>query len=131
MIIVKNLLRHFIPVVLVAIAFIIGSGNRTDSVALECIANTLTTETECCNLESPVSQLDLLFPRQISGTNIPRLQNATKRTSNTHRNNLEFVKAGKVINAGIISSIQKESLNIHISFIKPACRLISLGKLII
>ena len=54
-----------------------------------------------------------------------------KRTNPVSKNNLEFLKDGKIINANVLNLIHKNSLIKHCSFIKPIHRLIGLGKLVI
>ena len=82
-------------------------------------------------LESFPLESDLQLPRRFSGVSAPRLQNVVNRTYNTFRNNIEFLKAGKVVYAGFKSSIHKESLNLGYLLVKPCHRLTWLGKLII
>ena len=83
------------------------------------------------SLESFASESDLQLPRRISGVGAPHFQSAVKRTGNTYKNNLEFLKAGKVVYAGFESHVHKESLNIGYLFVEPCHRLIRLGKLVI
>ncbi len=81
------------------------------------------------NISVPDSQLCL--PRQVTYSNVHRVQNSTRRTNGTHRNNFEFIKSGKEINADLIYLIQRKSIIIHSSLIRPSNRLLYLGQLII
>lgn len=82
---------------------------------------------------SSISETDseLCLPRQISFANSFRAQSTVRRTNTAHRNNFEFAKAGKIINAGLRYSIQHQSIIIHSSLMQPSHRLLSLGRLII
>ena len=81
------------------------------------------------NISAPDSQLCL--PRQVSYSNVQRVQSSSRRTNVVHRNNFEFIKSGKEINADLMYLIQKKSIIIHSSLIRPSNRLLSLGRLII
>lgn len=80
-----------------------------------------------------ISQSDHEFslPRQTSFANSQRAQSSVRRTNSVHRNNTEFAKSGKVVNAGLRYVTQTKSIIIHSSLIEPAHKLIYLGKLII
>ena len=77
------------------------------------------------------SDSELCPPRQVSLTNTVRVQSTARRTNGVQRNNIEFTKAGKVINTGQRYFIQKKSIITHSSLIEPAHKLLYLGKLII
>ena len=80
-----------------------------------------------------LSQSDHQFslPRQTSFANSQRAQSSVRRTNSVHRNNTEFAKSGKVVNAGLRYVTQTKSIILHSSLIEPAHKLIYLGKLII
>jgi hypothetical protein len=80
-----------------------------------------------------LSQSDHQFslPRQTSFANSQRAQGSVRRTNSVHRNNTEFAKSGKVVNAGLRYVTQTKSIILHSSLIEPAHKLIYLGKLII
>ena len=89
-------------------------------------------------LEKAISSTDLSqsdhqfsLPRQTSFANSQRAQSSVRRTNSVHRNNTEFAKSGKVVNAGLRYVTQTKSIIIHSSLIEPAHKLIYLGKLII
>ncbi len=77
------------------------------------------------------SDSELCPPRQVSLTNTVRVQSTARRTNGVQRNNIEFTKAGKVINTGQRYFIQKKSIITHSSLMEPAHKLLYLGKLII
>ena len=81
------------------------------------------------SISSPES--DFCIPRQVSSFNVPRLQNNCRRYETSHRQNVVFMKAGKTINAGIKYIVQKQSILVHSSFIRPSNRLLYIGRLII
>ena len=129
----KNGLRYLLPLLFVAMVLFCSVG--------ECVRLLQTTETVVVDseddvqslesLESFASESDLQLPRRISGVGAPHFQSTVKRTGNTYKNNLEFLKAGKVVYAGFESHVHKESLNIGYLFVEPCHRLIRLGKLVI
>ena len=89
-------------------------------------------------LEKAISSMDLSqsdhqfsLPRQTSFANSQRAQSSVRRTNSVHRNNTEFAKSGKVVNAGLRYVTQTKSIILHSSLIEPAHKLIYLGKLII
>lgn len=83
--------------------------------------------------DSCISSPDQKFclPRQISFANTQRVQNAPRRTSGLQKNNVQFAKAGKVINPVLRYCIQNQTLIIHSSQIEPSHRLLALCRLII
>ncbi|MBQ5895854.1 MAG: hypothetical protein IIW75_04705 [Bacteroidaceae bacterium] len=129
----KNALRYLLPLLFVAMFFLCGAD--------ECAPILRTTETVAVNSdddsqsleskESFAAESDLQLPRRLSGVSAPRLQSAVKRTCNTYKDNLEFLKAGKVVYVGFESFLYKESLNIGYLFVEPCYRLVRLGKLVI
>lgn len=74
---------------------------------------------------------DFCIPRQVSSVNAPRLQNNGRRHETSHRHNVVFMKAGKTINAGVKYIVQKQSILVHSSLIRPSNRLLYIGRLII
>lgn len=126
----EKLLRYLISI-LIAVAFISGI-DKPESVSVEDSVESLASDEIAYYTDFSASEIntDLFLPRQAS-TNVLRVQSTTKRTSNVHRNNFEFVNSGTQINLSAKHFVQKKSLISHIRFIKPALRLISFGKLII
>ena len=128
---VKILLRYIIPIVLAVIAFYNYSYESDFTFNIENQAKILTPKKYYQSIESPISYSHLNLPRQISGGNNTCIQHTSHRANNLYKSNFRFVKCGKEINATIRNFIQKETVNIHYTFIKPVSRLIGLGKLII
>ena len=126
----NNLLKYFISLIIVFIAFIGYTNSSNHTVDDNCNYNQ-TSDVISHYTDFSTANSDLLLPCKTSPTNVLRPQNASKRNCNTHKNNFEFIKAGKVINIGIRNFCQNNSLKVHSSFTKPANMLISLGKLII
>lgn len=81
------------------------------------------------SLSAPDS--DLCQTRQVSSVSLPRLQNNSRRSETTSRQNVTFLKAGKTVNPGIRYIVQKQSILSHSSLIRPSDRLLYLGQLII
>jgi len=127
---VRNLLKYFISVIFIAIAFTCGT-HKFDVTVSERLNNDLAFEGTSYQLDSSTKIPDLDFSHQISYVNIFRLQNTTKRTNNAHKNNFEFVKTDKICSSDIRYSTQGTTYNIPFSSIRTTHRLIRLGKLII
>lgn len=123
-------MRHLITIILAALAFA-GCSKDSDLKTKENPMDNTPTELVSTYLSLSCLDSDIYFQRQISSTTALRVQNATKRTSNANKNNLEFVKVGKIINTNILNLIHKKSLHQNISFIRPFHRMICLGKLVI
>lgn len=126
----KNLLRFIIP--LIAIIAIACGINRSESVVIEKYqADNLTTTIDASYTEISSIDIELFFPRQISSTNVLRLQNTGKRTNSTLKNNFSSYIYSQNENRRTKNLIKENSLTIHPLFIKPFHRMICLGKLII
>lgn len=126
----KSLMRFLITIVLVAIAFI-GSSNKSDLRIQENPTQDSILEISSSYSPSFESCSELCIRSQVFSFPAFRVQNATQRTTNICKNNIEFIKTGKIFNRNIINFIQKKSLIERFSFIKPFHRMISLGKLVI
>lgn len=126
----KVLEKYLIAIIFIAIAFV-SCGKDLDLESKENPTETSTSELISPYLNSSNIDFDICFQRQVYSTTAFRVQSAAKRTSNANKNNLEFVKVGKIINTNILNLIHKKSLQQNISFIKPFHRMICLGKLVI
>lgn len=126
----KKLLKYLIPLIIAAAFWNCADAKNELPVSEEAAACMHIGET---SRQSDISeaQHEFCLPRQVSFGNTQRVQNAPRRTAGTHRNNLEFAKSGKVVNAGLRFFIQQKSIIVHSSLIEPAFRLLYLGKLII
>lgn len=126
----KELLKYLFPVLLAAITFISGADESvatdTRSAADDAIVPTASYASDSW---SPDVSPNL--PEEFSGAHAFRVPSATQRTKTAHKNPFGFLKVSKVTATGIHHFIDKESLIVYSSFIKPAHRLISLGKLLI
>ncbi|MEE0889240.1 MAG: hypothetical protein U0L57_03405 [Bacteroidales bacterium] len=126
----KSLMRFLITIVLVAIAFI-GCSNKSDLKMKENPTQDSILEFFSSYSSSFDSYSDLCIHSQAFSFPAFRVQNATQRTTNICKNNVEFIKTGKIFNRNIINLIQKKSLIEQFSFIRPFHRMICLGKLVI
>lgn len=127
----ERILKYLIPVFLLAIA-LIGDAEEPGLANTGGPAYVSSLQSADSYLDSSASCSDIYLPRIVSGASVLHVQGATaKRTCNSYRNNIEFVRLGKIVNTGIRNQIQKETLNILYPFTEPAHRLICLGKLII
>lgn len=84
-----------------------------------------------CHANISASESQLCLPRQVSFASPQTLQGTARRTNSVHRNNLEFAKSGRILNAGLICFVQRKSLIIHSSLLEPSNKLLCLGQLII
>lgn len=126
----KDLLRCLLTVILLSIASISGSESALLGPTEES-NETAAIDIATHYISSASSDAVPCLPRQTSYASAPRLQHSFRRGSNIQKCNFEFVKAGKALNTGIINYIQREYFHSKSLFVKPANRLISLGKLII
>ena len=124
----KNLYRYIILSLLFAVAFICNANTPVSDMGG---ANEVECGVVTCYLDSSESDSNLFIPRQSSSANVLRLHSTVKRTNSGCKNNVEFVKVGKLINADVKNFIQRESLLTCSMLVKPFLRLISMGKLII
>lgn len=127
---IKNLLRFITPIIILAIALTIGTNNSKSIVLEESIDNSMS-QIDATYIKPTTIDFELFFPRQISSTNILRLQNTTKRINSTQKNNITHFNSSRIENLRIKNFTNEKSSIIHSSFIKPFHRLICLGKLII
>ena len=98
-----------------------------DHVEADCSANVVSCDT---GFGLPEAEW-CLPPRHVSFANSQRLQSSVKRITSTQRYIGGFYKTGKDSDAGSLQFILYNNLISYSFFIKPAHRLISLGKLII
>lgn len=125
----KKLLKYLLPVIAV-LAFWNCMDAPVRSAAEEVsVAMSLEEAAYQTTISDPESELCL--PRQVSSANFHRVQSTARRTGGACRNNIEFIKAGKMVNADIKYSVQIKDIIIHSSLIEPAHRLLCLGRLII
>ena len=126
----KKLLKYLLPLIVAAAFWNLADTGHESSVSEEAVACMHIDQT---SRQSDISetQHEFCLPRHVSFGNTQRVQNAPRRTAGFNRNNLEFAKSGKVINAGLRFFTQQKSIIIHSSLIEPAFRLLYLGKLII
>lgn len=125
-----NLQRYFILIIFFAVAFLCVAEN-TDCTISECQTLTLPSDGETQYVDNSSFCSEYYLPSLTIGVNAFRPHPTAKRTGSEHKNNYEFVKAGKVINVGICNFVQRKPLNFLSIFIKSAYRLSCLGKLII
>ena len=125
----KLLLKYILPV-LVSLAFAgYGDAVSCGESVLSDMDVALNESALSCDISE--SEPEPCLPRQITPTvNVTSHSNA-RRTDNQHRHGFEFVKSGKVINAGVRYFIQNRSVAFYSSIAEPSHRLIQMGKLII
>ena len=125
----KKLLKYLL--FFLAAAVLWGAADKEMfSVTAEDVAD-LVMEKAISGTDISQSDHEFSLPRQTSFANSQRAQSSVRRTNSVHRNNTEFAKSGKVVNAGLRYVTQTKSIILHSSLIEPAHKLIYLGKLII
>lgn len=120
----------YLIVIIFAIAFF-GGTNKSDSTIVENSIENLTTEFVTVHIDFSIFDSALHSSRQVSPVNTSTLQSTSQRANNGHRQNYTFIKAGKILNTGVINSIYNNSQTYYSYLTKPTHRLISFGKLII
>lgn len=125
LIIVKSLLRYIIPVVLAVITLICGVGDADTYVSDNHPSETFATEIATCYIDV-TPDANMYLSHQVPSSQVLRL-----KKNNSNKYFLGLVKACKIPSTGIGNFVQRKSLIIHSSFIKPAHKLICLGKLVI
>ena len=125
----KNLLKYLV-FVLATVLFWNCADKSLSSVPEEGMTDISAIEGAVC---ASISETDseLCPPRQVSFANSYRAQSTVRRTNTIHRSNIEFAKAGKVINAGLKYVIQSQTIITHSSLTEPSHMLLCLGRLII
>lgn len=125
----KKLLKYLL--FFLAAAVLWGAADKEmSSVTAEDVAD-MVLEKAISGTDISQSDHEFSLPRQTSFANSQRAQSSVRRTNSVHRNNTEFAKSGKVVNAGLRYVTQTKSIILHSSLIEPAHKLIYLGKLII
>ena len=126
----KKLLKYLLPMIIAAAFWNSADAKNESPVSEEAAAGMFIGEiTDNSGISE--TQHEFCLPRQVSFGNTQRVQNAPRRTTGLNRNNLEFAKSGKVINAGLRFFEQQKSIIFHSSLIEPSFRLLCLGRLII
>ena len=125
----KDFIKYLI-LIIIAFAFIDGMGKSNSTVTMNSIED-LTTEFVTAHTDFSIFDSALHSSRQVSPVNTSSLQNISQRANNGHRQNYTFIKAGKILNTGVINSIYNNSQTYYSYLTKPTHRLISFGKLII
>ena len=128
--IVKKIVTYLTILLSVVIAAL-GYANQAECAAAERLPAEATTEYSTAFIDSTASCGDISPVSHIATPHTVQLTGAAKRSSNAHRNNFEFIAAGKAINVCIENCLFRESATINTSFTKSEHRLIRLGKLII
>lgn len=128
---VKNITKY-LTLLLAIVVTAVGYANDSETAVVETAHTEISSHTYSTDIiesSSPIGEISL--SHQAYAPHTIQLQSPAKRTSNAHKNNFEFIAAGKAINSHIENYIFKNSSAINTSFTKPEHRLIRLGKLII
>ncbi|MBR5822325.1 MAG: hypothetical protein IKY51_05730 [Alistipes sp.] len=124
-------IAKYLTLLLAIVVTAIGYANDGENTVAERLPAEASAEFSTTFIDSTTHNSDISLSRQISSPSVLHLQGAAKRTSNAHKNNFEFIAAGKAINVCIENHIFKKSSTINTSFAKSEHKLIRLGKLII
>ena len=127
---VKKIAKYLTLLLLVVIAAL-GYAYDRESLGAETLPTQASTELTTTFIDSSAHNGSIAVSHNTLTPHTIQLQGATKRTNNAHKNNFEYIAAGKAINVCIENYIFKKSATINTSFTKSGHRLIRLGKLII
>lgn len=125
----KRLLEYLLLFIVAAVLW--GSADNAVSASSVGEAEEMAFNGYVCQTDFSPTDSEFSLPRQVSFANSQRVQSTVRRTNNANRSNVEFAKAGKVVNAGLRYFTQLQSIIIHSSLVEPSRRLLALGKLII
>lgn len=128
LVIVRNFLKYFIPIIIVAISFIANIEESYSATAEE--SNAISTEQVLTYSDSYELESEFYLPPQ-SLSSVTFRQNTSKRVNNNHRHNIIFIREGIPTSYGYDTFVSSTSLTSKFSFTKSFQRLISFGKLII
>lgn len=123
-------LLKYLLLFVVAAAFCGGAGKDVPELSAQDIA-AVSFDDQACRADLSPTDSQLSLPRQTTFANTQRVQSSVRRSSGSQRNNVEFAKSGKIVNAELCYFTQTQSLIIHSTLIEPSRRLLCLGKLII
>lgn len=129
--VVKSITKYLTLLLFVVITAIGYAHDRDSAAVVATLPAKASTELSTAHIDYTAHNSDITLSRQVSSPSTIQLHSATKRTNNAHKNNFEFTKAGKFLNACIGGFIHQHDLTLHASFTKSNHRLIRLGKLII
>ena len=127
---VKKIAKYLTLLLLVVIA-ILGNVNEAESATREPLPTEALTEFSTTSIDTTSDSGNITATSYTVTPHTIHLTGTAKRSNNAHRNNFEFIAAGKAINSHLENYIFKKSSTINTSFTKTEHRLIRLGKLII
>lgn len=125
----KGWLKYLLPVIVV-VAFWNCTEEPARSVSEVTVADDSIHNSSYLSIVSE-SESEPCLPRQITFSKTYRTSGVARRTTNVHRSNLEFIKAGRTINTTLRYFIQLNSINSYSSLTEPRQKLHCLGRLII
>lgn len=128
--IVKKIAKYLILLLLVVIATL-SNINEAESTTREMLPTEALTEFSTTSIDTTSDSGNITATSYAVTPHTIHLTGTAKRSNNAHRNNFEFIAAGKAINSHLENYIFKKSSTINTSFTKAEHRLIRLGKLII
>ena len=124
----KRWLKYLLPLVVLTLFWNCKDDSISTSPDKASIVHAIS-ETVCDNVIY-ASDSELCLPRQISHASPSRIQTTSRRTTSHCRVNIEFAKAGKIINPGI-KYLTINTIIFRSALYEPASRLSALGRLII
>ena len=120
----------YLSVIIVAAAVWSGADSAAEDIPQE-LLNELSLEYVDCQTIVSEQGSEPCLPRQITTTSVHHVQAGLRKSNNVQKNKFEFVKSGKVMNAGIRIFIQNRSIILNSSRCEPGHILLSQGRLII
>lgn len=125
----RRILKYLLPIIVAAV--FAGSADDSSAHAKGCQIGDISFEASFSQVSISQSESEPCLPRPVYFSNTVNVHSSARTTTNIQRNNVEFAKAGKVVNVSRLYLIQKISLIVYSSIFNPAQRLLGLGKLII
>lgn len=125
----RRILKYLLPII-VATVFV-GSADDSTAHVKDYHIGDISFEASFSQVSISQSESEPCLPRPVSFSNTVNVHSSARTTTNIQRNNVEFAKAGKVVNVSRLCVIQKISLIVYSSIFNPAQRLLGLGRLII
>lgn len=120
----------YLSVIIVAAAAWSGADSVAEDIPQE-LLNELSLEYVDCQAVVSEQGSEPCLPRQITTTSVHHVQAGLRKSNNVQKNKFEFVKSGKVMNAGIRFIIQNRSIILNSSRCEPGHILLSQGRFII
>ena len=120
----------YLFVIIVAAAVWSGADSAVEDILQERLDELSLEYVDCRTVVSEQGSEPCL-PRQVTTTSVHHAQAGLRKSNNVQKNKFEFIKSGKVMNAGVRFIIQNRSIILNSSRCEPGHILLSQGRFII